>query len=226
MAKRVFSRRKLIMATAILTGGVGLIFLARQGEPPTEAWVRERLWGDDLKAYAVWDGIPRAVVEVWPGRISYDRMIPADWFWPNWPPAPQWQLAGLGYSIAASNAPATAGYAPCVGYLGEDCGWTPELFGQINDPDIVALEVRAGDTWQRFDVAAPGFAVRLAGATSAPTGYRWLAANERVVWEIPTHSPTNPGARVRRRRRRRATPVPAAAERERPGTGPAVPAPS
>lgn len=221
---RRFSRRRLIISGAILAGAGGIVLLARQSEPPTVDWVRERLWGDDLKAYSVWDGVPRAAVEVWPGRLSYDLLIPGDWFWPNWPPAPQWQLAGLGYAIAASTAPATAGYAPCVGYVGEDCGWTPELFGQINDPEIVAMDVRIGDAWRRFPVAAPGFVVRLDGAAGPPAGLRWFAADGRLVWELPGPSPTSPGAPASRRRKRRgrnrgrrhATPAPAARDQPPP----------
>lgn len=112
------SRRNAVSAAAILGGAGLLLFLDGRGKPPTAAWVRERLWGDDLLAYAVWDGAPRAVLRMG-SRVHYDLMIPGDWLWPNWPPAPQWQLAGIGYSIAYSDAPATAGFAPCVGVYGE-----------------------------------------------------------------------------------------------------------
>ncbi len=136
-------------------------------------------------------------------------MIPGDWFWPNWPPAPQWQLLGLGYSIAYSTIPATVGFAPCVGDSGERCGRSIELFGQINDARIVTMEVLVGDTWRRYEVAVPGFAVRLDGVTTVPSGYRWLDAQGRIVHESEGISPTKPGppdAR-RRRTRRRATPA-------------------
>ncbi|MGH2615995.1 MAG: hypothetical protein ACRDJC_12200 [Thermomicrobiales bacterium] len=211
MVFRAFSRRKLIASAAFLAGGAALVgFIERQGEPPPAAWVRDKLWGDDLLAYAVWDGVPRAVLVVADDRVAYDLMIPGDWFWPNWPPRPQWQLMGLGYSIAVSGAPATVGHAPCLGIVGERCAQARELFGQINDPAIVAMEVLVGDEWRRFAVAAPGFAVRLDNAASAPAGYRWLDAAGRTVWETTTNAPTKPGARRARRRRTRprASPIP------------------
>ena len=205
------TRRQFITWVGLLAGGATLVELIRhQGEPPPADWVRDRLWGDDLLAYAVWDGVPRAVLGRQFGRVVYDEMIPGDWFWPNWPPRPQWQLKGLGYSISASTAPATVGFAPCVGIDGERCDRPPELFGQINDPNIVAMEVEIGAEWRRFAVSAPGFAVRLDGATSAPTGYRWLDAAGRIVWETASPSPTNSGVhRAKRRPRRKdVSPVP------------------
>lgn len=211
------SRRKLIKSAVLIAGGAALLeYLRRQSEPPPAEWVRDGLWGDDLVAYAVWNGTPRAALKMG-NRIQYDLMIPGDWVWPNWPPRPQWQLLGLGYSIAASDAPATVGYAPCVGIAGEECSQEPELFGQINDPDIVAMEVLVGDAWRPFEVAAPGYAIRLDGATSAPVSFRWLDTQGRVVHETTSYSPTRPGARDWRQQRRhsRATPVPPMADRAR-----------
>jgi hypothetical protein len=197
MSIQTSSRRALIASLAFLAGGAALVeVVRRQGEPPPAQWVRDRLWGDNLLAYAVWDGVPRAVLADpfgGVGRVHFDLMIRGDWFWPNWPPRPQWQLMGLGYSIAASDAPATVGYAPCLGIMGERCAQRPELFGQVNDPNIVAMEVLVGDSWRRFAVAAPGFAVRLDGAMSEPAGYRWLDVGGRTVWETTFSSPTRPG---------------------------------
>ena len=169
MATDIFSRRNLFPLAACLVGGGALVAVVqRLGEPPSAQWVHDRLWGDDLLAYAVWDGVPRALVATGGGRVVYDQMIRGDWFWPNWPPAPQWQLMGLGYGMAASSAPASVGVARCVGVWGERCEQPSELFGQINDPTIVAMEVLLGGAWRRFAVAAPGFAVRLDGAASEP----------------------------------------------------------
>jgi hypothetical protein len=209
------SRRSALWFLAVIASGAGLnAFLERQGGPPTEEWARERLWGDDLLAYAVRDGVPRAVVR-FHNRVQYDLMIPGDWFWPNWPPAPQWQLAGIGYSIAYSIMPATVGFA-CLGVYGEECGRSIEIFGQINDGAIVAMEVLVGDTWRRYEVAVPGFAVRLDGVTTVPSGYRWLNAQGRIVHEIEGASPTKPGPPdpFRRRRRRRATPAAGTSQEE------------
>jgi hypothetical protein len=204
------SRRSLIRSAVLIAGGAALLeYLRRQGEPPPAEWVRDSLWGNNLVAYAVWDGNPRAALRMG-NRIQYDLMIAGDWFWPTWPPRPQWQLEGLGYSIAASRAPATVGWAPCLGIAGERCSQEPELFGQINDPDIVAMEVLIDGSWRRFAVTAPGFAVRLDGATGVPDGFRWLATDGRVIRETTSYSPTRPGPRSwqPRRRRPRATPIP------------------
>lgn len=197
------SRRSVLCSLAIIGSGVGLnAFLQRQGEPPTAQWVRDRLWGDDLLAYAVWDGAPRAVLRM-DNRVQYDLMAPGDWFWPNWPPAPQWQLAGIGYSIASSNLPATVGFAPCVGVYGERCGRSIELFGQVNDETIVVMEVLVGEAWRRYQASMAGFAIRLDGVTTAPKGYRWLDAQGAIVRETGGTAPTKPGYRKPFRRRRR-----------------------
>jgi hypothetical protein len=192
------SRRNVITAAGIAGGAALLEYLRRQGEPPPAEWVHDSLWGDDLLAYAVWNGQPRAVLIMDGDRIQYDLMTPR----------PQWQLAGMGYSIGVADAPAIAGYAPCVGISGERCAQSPDLFGQITDPDIVALEVRIGDAWRRFPVHAPGFVIRLDGATGPPTGYRWLDSSDHIVWETASHVPTKPGSsRPYHPRRRNATPV-------------------
>lgn len=212
-----FSRRNVIRLTALLGSCATVLALMRLDEAPPHAWVREQLWGDDLLAYTVWDGVPRALVRdaASENRLYYDQMIRGDWFWPNWPPRPQWQFSGLGYSIAVTGAPASVGLAPCAGYWGEHCGWPLELFGQINDASVVALEVESNGSWRRFAVGAPGFAVRLDGTASNPTGYRWLDATGQIVWETARADPTSVGAEPasphrRRRIRRRATPFPAA----------------
>jgi hypothetical protein len=204
-----FSRRKLIVGSAAVSVAVAGVAYARQaGEPPTEQWLRDRLWGDNLIAYAVWDGVPRAAV-ISGKRLAYDEIVPGDWFWPNWPPAPQWQLRGWGYSIAATDEPASIGIGSCPGYRGEACGWPLELYGQVNAPDIVAMEVRFSDGWRRFSVAAPGFAIRLDKNSSWPLAYHWLDAAGRTVWEVDESSPVRPGVREPKppRRRPRTTPV-------------------
>ncbi len=195
------SRRNVMTAGVIRGGGGLLLFVDGQGKPPTAAWVRERLWGDNLLAYEVWDGAPRAVLRIG-NRVRYDLMIPGDWFWPNWPPAPQWQLLGAGYSIGSSDAPATAGFAPCVGMRGERRRRDVELFGQVNDPEIVAMEVLMDGAWKSFPVAATGYVIRVDGLTGPPAKYRWLDAGGRVIRELADLAPTKPQASPDRRMER------------------------
>ena len=90
----------------------------------------------------------------------------------------------------ATDAPASLGVARCTGLFGEGCDKETELFGQVNAPEIVALEVLAEDTWRRYPVSPPGFAVRLDGFRGRPRDYRWLDAGGRVVWtaaQDPSH---------------------------------------
>ena len=195
------SRRKAISAGSILGGAGLLVLLDGQGKPPTAAWVRERLWGENLLAYEVWDGAPRAVLCIG-NRVQYDLMIPGDCFWPDWPPAPQWQLLGLGYSIGYSDAPATAGFAPCVGMHGERCGRAVELLRQVNDPGIVAMGVLVDGAWRSYLVAAPGYAIQVDGLTGPPEKYRWLDAGGRVIRELADLASTKPRATPDRRMER------------------------
>ena len=98
------------------------------------------------------------------------------------PPIPRWQPSGKWYSIPATSVPASIGVARCTGILGESCAEDTELFGQINAPEIVALEVQYEGAWHRFPVAAPGYIVRLDSFSGVPTAYRWLDADGDVVW--------------------------------------------
>uniref|UniRef100_A0A7C2ZYT2 Uncharacterized protein n=2 Tax=Thermorudis TaxID=1649508 RepID=A0A7C2ZYT2_9BACT len=78
--------------------------------------------------------------------------------------------------------PASIGVARCTGVLGERCAKDTEVFGQINAPEIVALEVQCEGAWHRFPVSVQSDIVRPEGFTSVPTAYRWLDADGDVVW--------------------------------------------
>ncbi|MDP9363779.1 MAG: hypothetical protein M3Q10_06070 [Chloroflexota bacterium] len=184
----LLGRRGLALALVLLgavacdVGGAVLRELAR---PPSRQWVEENLSGEVL-AYEVWDGTPHLVFwfgedEGYDGKLYFDHLR-RDLVSIDWPPTPRWQWTGSWYYVAATNAPASLGVARCTGVGGEACDKPTEVFGQVNAPEIVALEVEYGGAWRRFPVAAPGFAVRLDGYRGVPTAYRWLDRDGRAVW--------------------------------------------
>ena len=155
------------------------------GRPPERGRAAAIAHGE-LLAYEVWDGVPHVLFRGSPfadGRMVFDHLR-LDWISIDWPPAPAWQLSGSWYAVGSTDAPASLHVARCTGVTGEACDKATELFGQINAPSIVALEVRVGAAWRRYPVAPPGFAVRLDGFRGTPTDYRWLDANGRVVWSV------------------------------------------
>ncbi len=95
---------------------------------------------------------------------------------------PRWRVSGAWYSVAATDAPASLGVARCTGVFGEACDKPTEVFGQVNAPEIAALEVAYDGAWHSFPVAVPGFVVRLGGYHGVPTTYRWLDQYGGVVW--------------------------------------------
>ncbi len=133
-----------------------------------------------LLAYRVWDGVPHVLFEH-EGRIVLDH-LEQDPVSIELPPVPRWQLSGKWYAIPATGAPASIGVSRCTGVLGESCAKDTELFGQINAPEIVTLEVQYEGAWHRFPVSAPAYIVRREGFTRPPTAYRWLDADGDVVW--------------------------------------------
>lgn len=125
-----------------------------------------------LLAYRVWDGVPHVLFEH-EGRIVLDHLA-QDPLSIELPPVPRWQLSGKWYSIPATGAPASIGVARCTGVLGERCTKDTELFGQINAPEIVALEVQYEGARERGIASrslrrATSFASRASPASRPPT---------------------------------------------------------
>lgn len=183
------TRRRLaavcLVACGVLVGVGGATVANALGDVPSRRWVEDHLSGDVL-AYEVWDGTPHLVFrfgddESAAAKVYFDHLR-RDPISIDWPPTPRWQWTGAWYYVAATDAPASLGVARCTGVMGEACDKPTEVFGQVNAPEIVALEVAYGGAWHRFPVAAPGFAVRLAGYRGVPSSYRWLDAAGRVVW--------------------------------------------
>jgi hypothetical protein len=55
------------------------------------------------------------------------------------------------------------------------------LYGVINDPSIVALEVEFGDHVERYPVSSPGFAFRVEDTSGSPDRHGFLDANGEPV---------------------------------------------
>ncbi len=188
--------RRLAVGSVVVVGLV-LVCVALAGvrdalgRPPERGRAAAITHGE-LLAYEVWDGVPHILFRGSPfagGRIVFDHLIPG-WISIDWPPTPAWQLSGFWYAVGPTDAPASLHVARCTGIMGEACDKATELFGQVNAPSIVALEVRVGAAWRRYPVAPPGVAVRLDGFRGTPTDYRWLDTNGRVVWssgQSPSH---------------------------------------
>jgi hypothetical protein len=191
---RITGRR--LVAAGLTAGGllavlVGATLAFFPNDAPSRTWAAENLSGDVL-AYEVWDRTPHLVF--WHGNDAPDSKVYFDHLRRDpvsidWPPTPRWQWTGNWYSIAATDAPASLGVARCTGIMGETCDKPTELFGQVNAPEIAALEAEYDGAWHHFPVAAPGFAVRLAGFHGVPSSYRWLDAAGGIVWTEGQASP-------------------------------------
>ena len=180
----VLGSAALVVAALIVAGAAARDAFFR---PPSRDRAADVLRGvGEVIAYEVWDGVPHAVVRERHGplgrpRVIFDHMR-ADPISIEWPPTPAWQLTGAWYYMDATDAPASLGAARCTGVLGERCDKETELFGQVNAPEIVALEVLVEGAWRRYPVSSPGFAVRLDGVRDRPSDYRWVDAAGHVVW--------------------------------------------
>lgn len=58
------------------------------------------------------------------------------------------------------------------------------IFGQINDPSIVSLDVSIDGVWQSYPVSQPGFVIRLPDDADKPEAVRWLDVGGRVIWSV------------------------------------------
>ena len=158
--------------------------------PPSRAGIEEGLQGQ-VVAYEVTESGAFVALD-YGQRIAFDELEVDlgsinNWFrtLSEWPPVLHWQLDGLGYKAPKIEDPASVALAACPGVPGESCGAPPWIFGQVNDPAIVALEVERGGITASYPVAVPAFAIQLEplDAGPAPSGYRWLDAAGREVWQ-------------------------------------------
>ncbi|GEM_PF-2464674 len=134
-------------------------------------------------AYEIWNGKPYMLFQN--GKsIHFDRLV-LNLMSVSLPPLPKWQWSGVWYSVPVTDRKASVSIGYCTGEkmkLPPQCQ-DLDVFGQINDKKIIALELKLqknGD-WQHFQVAYPGFALRLSTVASIPVDYRFLDAQGRVV---------------------------------------------
>ena len=169
----------------LLSVGYAGVFCAvdELGDPPAREEATELVSPlGSVLAYEVWNGEPH-VVFARSSKVHFDHLR-LDWISIAFPPTPLWQLTGAWYIIDATDAPANLGVARCTGVYGELCSKTTEVFGQINELEITALELRFAGEWHSYPVSSPGYAIRLEGFRGTPTDYRWLDAAGRVIWSM------------------------------------------
>lgn len=160
---------------AVIAVVLGLVLLVRTlgAAPANQAEVEEHLERPIL-AYAPLDDTAYIVFEL-DGKVYLDQLV-LDWISIEWPPTPRWQWSGMWSYIDVTTAPASAAFGDPAG--------TPVLFGQINDPAIVSLQVEVEAQRLSYPVSGAGFAVQLPGPDARPTRYRWFDAEGNVVHEV------------------------------------------
>ncbi len=187
-----WQRVVLLAGVAIL----GVVACTRTwSEPPERAEVEAWRLGGEVVAYEVFGREPHIVFRRGDGRVVFGH-LKLDWTSIEWPPAPRWQLSGHFVGIFATDGPASVGVSRCwpdddrprpeAGEV-EDwlarCDGPAVVFGQINDPRIVVLEVGDGVWSERHRVAAPGFIVQADELSEGATRFRFLDEVGAVVWE-------------------------------------------
>lgn len=178
-----------IAVAAVLLVALGMLIENWRDAPDRDAVAADLILGGELLAYEVLAGSPHVVFAHPGGRVVVDRLRP-DLIARNWPPRPAWQLTGNWHAISRTNDAVSVGLTPCAGqpsgrFASEwpACSRRPIVFGQINAPAIVAIEIEYKGAWHRYPVSAPGYVVALAPFRGIPGGYRWLDANGAVIDE-------------------------------------------
>lgn len=136
--------------------------------------------GTEFLVYEVMDGVPLAVykrampMHLFDG-VCLDQMH-LDWMAAGFRFAPEWEWSGSWSCIDRTNDPAS---------VGSIRGWWGDLiYGQVNDPSIVAVEGFVDGEWMTYPVAAPGYLVVLPQGSERPVKFRFVDLNGVVVWSI------------------------------------------
>lgn len=183
--------RRAVFAFVVLLAGAGILLgLNHLLSHPTETEAGEIVYGNLLR-YETLHGAPHVVFHH--NERTYFDELERDYKYLLANRGPGWVITGKWYFIGATEEPASVGVARCTGVLGEACGKEIELFGQINSPEITALEVEYDGEWLHFPVEAPGYALRLDDRHEVPAGYRWLNEDGEIVYEQGYAEPLDPG---------------------------------
>lgn len=164
--------------------GALILLIGWLGRPPQTQAAAEDHLERPVMAFQLWDGTPYVVFGFGDSSHVYFDRLRIDWISIEWPPSPRWQWTGSWSYIESTTDPASAGLTTS--------GAGTVVFGQVNAPGIVTLELEIDGAWWSYPVSAPGYAVRLSGFDEAPTGYRWLDAGGRVVWSMDAPLPLDP----------------------------------
>lgn len=170
----------IVVFAAII--GALVLLVGWLGRPPQSQAAAEGQLERPVMAFASWDGTPYAVFEDF-GYVYFDRLR-IDWISIEWPPTPRWQFTGSWSYIDTTTAPASAGLTTAAD--------RNVVFGQVNAPEIVTLELEIDGVWRSYHVSVPGYAVGLSGLDEVPTGYRWLDAEGRAILSVGEPSTLQP----------------------------------
>lgn len=168
----------------LLIGGVLVLLIGWLGRPPQTQAAAEDQLDRPVMAFASWDGTPYVVFKFGDSRHVYFDRLRIDWISIDWPPTPRWQWTGFWSYIDTTTAPASAGLTTAAD--------RNVVFGQVNAPEIVAMELEIDGVWRSYPVSAPGYAVGLSGFDEVPTGYRWVDSGGRVVFSAEEPSTLQP----------------------------------
>jgi len=176
--RRTWQRAQGVVAFIAIIAA--LVFLIGWlGRPPQTQAAAEDHLERPVMAFQLWDGTPYVVFRL-DDHVYFDRLR-VDWMSIEWPPTPRWQWTGSWASIDTTADPASAGLATSTA--------GNVVFGQVNAPEIVTLELEIDGAWRSYPVSGPGYAVRLSGFDERPTGYRWLNEAGRMVWTVDAPLP-------------------------------------
>lgn len=179
---RAFLKVLAVFFILILIGLATLTVIFRN--PPSKQQV-EDMFGRSprqILAYKVWDRTPYILFTFNEGSfhnlVVFDR-IERQGIGANW------GQSGVWYYMESTKEPASLGIGYCTGelhVLPPQCEST-DIFGQINDRRITALEMEVNGKKHKFPVSYPGFAIRLEHFSGEPINFKWFDNQNNLIME-------------------------------------------
>ncbi|MEZ4502708.1 MAG: hypothetical protein R3C39_08790 [Dehalococcoidia bacterium] len=183
--KRAFVLRWMLVV-AVLTP-LGLVTYRCYNPPlPDHAEAARIVEGFDgeLLAYEVIHNVPHVVYVGRLDRVTFDH-LKRDRISIEWPPTPRWQLTGRDQVALVPRGLYSATRVPCGAVEPRFCGPGFDLFGIVDSPEVVSLEVVCAETRLDFPVSVPAFVIRVDASCATPIEYRWLDATGEAAWVQP-----------------------------------------